>query len=623
MGKYLDSNNINTNYCGWKVPYLFLRGQRRKQIQLELKEVQEEIPNYKKQSEAAEDAKTQVLEELVSMRRLVEELKLKLEKAQTEEAQAKQDSELVQLRAKEMEQGIADEASVAAKAQIEVARARYEAAVVELKAVKKELEELQRDYASLLGDRDTAMKKAEEAVLASKEIEKTVEDLTLELIAAKEALESAHAAHLEAEEHRIGAALARDQDYLSWEKELKQAEEELRKLNEQLLSTKDLKEKFDEASALLLGLNSELAAYMESKLNQESGTGDVKETDLQKAQKELEEVKTTIERTKNEVNILRAAESSLKSELEREKAGLANMRQREGMASIAVSAVEAEIERTKEEIKHALMNEKEAREKMVELPKLLQQAAQEADLAKADAQSARDELRKAKEDAELAKAMVSTTEIRLQATLKEIEAAKASERLALLAVKALQESEGEELSGGVTLPLEEYYTLSKRAHEAEELSNERVAAAISQIEVAKESELETLERLEEAYKEMNEKKEALRVALKKAEKAKEGKLGVEQELRTWRAEHEQRRRAINAAQPGAMPPRSPARSFESQPKSFVNADTVHPGPNSKVYTAENKADSNAPELKGRRRRKKKSFFPWLVMFLARKKAEAL
>ncbi|XP_020270145.1 protein WEAK CHLOROPLAST MOVEMENT UNDER BLUE LIGHT 1-like [Asparagus officinalis] len=135
---------------------------------------------------------------------------------------------------------------------------------------------------------------------------------------------------------------------------------------------------------------------------------------------------------------------------------------------------------------------------MVELPKLLQEAAQEADIAKTDAQSARDDLRKAKEELEQIKITTSTTEIRLNAALKETEAAKASERLALQTIKALHESEGEELSDGVTLPLEEYYSLSKRAHEAEELANERVTDAISQINVAKESELKTVQKLEEA-----------------------------------------------------------------------------------------------------------------------------
>uniref|UniRef100_A0A1D1YJJ9 Protein WEAK CHLOROPLAST MOVEMENT UNDER BLUE LIGHT 1 n=1 Tax=Anthurium amnicola TaxID=1678845 RepID=A0A1D1YJJ9_9ARAE len=616
--------------------------ERHKHIQLELEKTQEEIPEYKKQSEAAENAKVQVLKELDSTKRLIEELKLSLEKSQMEEAQARQDSELAQLRAKEMEQGITDEVSVAAKAQLDVAKARHAAAVTELKSVKEELETVKGEYVSLLKERDLAIKRAEEAAAASKDVEKTVEDLTLELITARESLESAHAAHLEAEEHRIGAALARDQDLFNWEKELKQAEEEVQRLNNQLLRTRDLKSKLDTASNLLLSLKGELAAYMEAKQNQESeiieedGTKETKGThtsiraSIDSAKKELEEVNSNIEKAKDEVNCLRVAAMSLKAELEKERATLAPMRQREGMASITVSSLEAELDRIISQIELAQSKEKEAREQMVELPKALQQAAQEADEAKSAAQVSQEELRKAKEESEQVKASASTMEIRLHAALKEIEAAKASERLALAAVRALQESEQaastgfDDSPGGVTLPLEEYYLLSKRAREAEESASERVATAISQIEVAKESELGSLERLEAVNRELMESKEALKVATEKAEKAQEGKLAVEQELRQWRAEHEQRRRAGDAARSAANPTRSPLRSFEEhkeQKRSEQEQEVAvlaPPVPAPKTYLMESNTESALTEPKTR---KKKSLLPRIVMFLARKKAQ--
>ncbi|KAK3028277.1 hypothetical protein RJ639_037454 [Escallonia herrerae] len=624
--------------------------ERRKFIEEELEKAQEEIPLFKKQSEAAEDAKARVLKELDSTKRLIEELKLNLERAQTEEHQAKQDSELAKLRVEEMEQGIADESSVAAKAQLEVARARHVAAVSELKTVKDELEELHKDYTSLVSEKDIAVKKAEEAVSASKEVEKTVEDLTIELITTKEALESAHAAHLEAEEHRIGAAMAREQDTLNWEKELKQAEEELVKLNQQILSAKDLKSKLDTASVLLHDLKAELATYMESKLKQETGdegqskdemaeSGKNTHTDIQaavaSAQKNLEEVKLNIEKATAEIGCLKVAAHSLKLELEKEKSGLANIRQREGMAEVAVASLEAELNRTRSEIALVQMKEKEAREKMVELPKQLQKAAEEADQAKSLAQLAREELRKAKEEAEQAKAGASTMESRLLAARKEIEAAKASEKLALAAINALQESESarspndEDSPTGVTLSLEEYYELSKRAHEAEEQANMRVAAAISEIEVAKESELRTLNKLEEVNSERASRKESLEIAMQKVEKAKDGKLGVEQELRKWRAEHEQRRKAGESVQGVVNPSKSPRPSFEEriESKNYDRApDAAVPLPyrrSLEEYVPESNTEttSSSPDVKVAKK-KKRSFFPRIFMFLARKKAQA-
>ncbi|XP_028772541.1 protein WEAK CHLOROPLAST MOVEMENT UNDER BLUE LIGHT 1-like [Neltuma alba] len=621
--------------------------ERRQHVEQELQKAQEEIPGYRTQFEAAEQAKIQVLKELDSTKRLIEELKLNLERAQTEERQARQDSELAKLRVEEMEQGIADEASVAAKAQLEVAKARFSAAISELMFVREELEGLRKEYASLEIDKDVAVKKAEEVVLASKEVEKTVEELTIELIAAKESFESTHSAHLEAEEKRIGTIMASDQDSHNWEKELRQIEEELQKLSQHILLTKDLKSKVDTASAVLLELKAGLAVYMESKLKQEDdveGVSKIEPEELEKkthieivaivasAGKELEKVKIDLDERNHEVNCLKVAEASLKAELEQQKSTLATIRQREGMASITVASLEAELEKTRSEIAEMQMKEKEAKEKMVELPKKLQQAAEDADQINLFAQAAREELRKVKDEAEQAKAAAITMESKLLATQKEIEAARASEKLAIATIKALQESESArrnldaDPSNGVTLSLEEYYELSKRAHEAEEQANLRVIVVNSDIEMAKDSELKTLERLEEVNQEMSAIKESLKVAMDKAEKATEGKLAIEQELRKWRAEHEQRRKTGESDQGVISQNQSPTVSSERTREVNLHEEApkegspVHYMSSSKANVHENNTDNGPAPEKKNGKKKKRSLFPRVLMFFARRKS---
>ncbi|KAF8679270.1 hypothetical protein HU200_046048 [Digitaria exilis] len=600
--------------------------ERRKLIQLELEKIRTEIPLCKEELEAAEMAKSQVVDELEHTKRLIEELKHNLEKVQVEEAQAKQDSELAQLRAHEIEHGIAGEASAIARTQMEVAKERHEKAVTELKSVKEELRSIQEQYATLIDERDTAIKRSEEVISAGKEIEKRVEELTFELIASKGSLELAHAAHHEAEERRIGAALVKEQDCLGWERELRQAQQELQQLDSKLASNKDMQLNIDANLRKLISLSSELSAYVENKLTEEAEgaskehePGDSRQISnptkeaLASKQKELQEVKANIEKAKAEANVLRFAAMTLGSELDNEKASLVSLQQGENMAYIAVSSLEDELNRTKQEIESVRSKEADAQEKMVELPIVLQQATKEAEDAKVAANLAQEELTKAKEDFKQTKAAAATAETRLSAVMKEAEASIASERLALAAVQALQESEEardvKDSPRRVTLPLSEYYELSKRAHEAEEQANERVAEALAHVVSAKESESMSLDRLKEAYEEMDEKKENLEIALERAGRANEGKLAAEQELRKWRADHEQRRKALEAAKRAVNPLNGPSRVFVEQKDPYQNEQE------SKLQMSGSSYDGLVSNQKQQR---KKSMFPKMGSVLSRK-----
>ncbi|KAE8690373.1 Protein WEAK CHLOROPLAST MOVEMENT UNDER BLUE LIGHT-like 1 [Hibiscus syriacus] len=613
--------------------------ERRRCAGQDLEKLQEQMIAYKRRSVDAEEAKIRVLMELDSTNKQISELKLSLERAQTEENQAKQDSELAMLRAEEMEQGICNEVSVAAKEQLEVAKARHAAAVEELKSINEEMETLRKEYASMVTERDTAVKKAEEAVSASKEVERRVEELTIELMATKESLESANAAHMVAEEKRIGAAVGRDQDTLHWEKDLKQTEEELKKVVQQIELEKYLKPKLDTASILLHDLKSELTAYRESKFNLENNghSTDVSDTPEKRtltklpfvvasAKQELEEVKLKIEKTTAEVDSLKVLAVSLKSELQKEESSLATIKQTEGMP-LVVASPKDDTDNTESRLDSVQMNEKEGRDKMVEVPKKLQQATQEALEAKSLAQTAHEELRKVKEEAEQAKARASTMESRLLAVQKEIEAAEASKKLALDATKALQGHESAQRTDNVDSPdglvlcLEEYYDLSKCAYEAEEQANMKLAALISQVEVAKRSQSSSLEKLAEVNREMAERKEQLKIALEKAEKAKEGKLGLEHELRQWRAEHEQRRKATELSH-GGKPTRTSFEGTQQTKKGVaVPSSPCSTLDSSKAVNGSSTESESSPEAA--LFKKKKQLFPKIAMFFNRKKLSLL
>ncbi|CAI9763643.1 unnamed protein product [Fraxinus pennsylvanica] len=406
-------------------------------------------------------------------------------------------------------------------------------------------------------EKDVALQKAEKTVLAAKEVEKSVEDL--KLIFTKESLGSAHATETVVEAN--------------------------------------LRDALEEPDTKTHG-------YIKAA--------------VPSSEKELENTKINIEKAKTEANCLKVESAPLKSELERVKSELVAFQEREGMASIAIASLEDELIRIKPEIVVVQKKERGKREKKMELVKQLQQAAQDAERAKVLARMAQERLQEAKKEAEEAKAGASTMESRLLTAQKEIESAKASEKVALAAINALQESESatndEDSSAGLTLSLEEYYVLNK----AEELANMKVTVVFSQIDVAKESELRSMSKLQEVYRVMAERKNALEAALNKA--AKEEKLSLEQELRKWRADHKHKRKVEESVPGGVTPIGTPRTSIEekNKPENLVRTTNIQHGENPNPHMSNTETDSS--QVKATHRKKK--FFPRILMFFARKKVQS-
>jgi hypothetical protein len=192
--------------------------------------------------------------------------------------------------------------------------------------------------------------------------------------------------------------------------------------------------------------------------------------------------------------------------------------------------------------------------------------------------------------------------------------------LAKDSIKALERSES--CRGGsnnnevnssslVTLTLDEYHELSKRTQKAEEQANLRIAAANSMIEMAKESEMRSLEKLEELNEELCVRRESLKIATENAEKAAEGKSAVEHELRTWRAEQEVQRIAdeVDASNAAA-----------AAANVHVNESSNSSSSKGKAPLENNSNNETGSSSDGKKKKKKKSLFPSkVIMFFAKRK----
>ncbi|KAL6867244.1 hypothetical protein ACP4OV_015268 [Aristida adscensionis] len=603
-------------------------------IKLELDKVKEEISECKRQIEAAEAAKLSVHNEFERTKKLIDELKHVLERQEAEELDANEDLQFFQFIVQVTEEGTATDDSAVIKEKLKTIQERHTAVVGKLMLVKDESRKVQENIDSLLLEQDNTTRSAEAAFTMCKDAERQVMDLTVELNQLKGALDLAHAICRDAKEHKKGTSMVRDEDCLTWGKDLRQAEDELNQFNSNLSSIEELKLKLATSSSLFLKLSDELAAYMEAnpiEEAQDQGNGTHESTqEVIPSRNELEEHRKSIAKTTDELCALKVTAASFRSELKKEKAALATMQQKEAMASINISSLKLEIKMSQQELEAVQAKVAECQDRMVELPKVLQDAALEADNAKSMATKAQENLKMTMDEMEQAKAALNAMESRVQAVLRDIESAKESERLALNALRALEGTtlasniEQESSSETMTLDLYEYAYLIEKSHRADALVQERTSAAVAQVEAARYSESHTLSRLNEVYKALDERKQALLKATEQADGATEGKLAMEQELRKWREENRKRRRTAGE-------------DSKAEPKPSNAAEiTVERGGDTRGTSKEDSCASVHPlsDLSGRsspsdlvvlakpKKAKKLTFFPRCIMFLARKRLKA-
>uniref|UniRef100_A0A804LEU5 Pentatricopeptide repeat-containing protein n=1 Tax=Zea mays TaxID=4577 RepID=A0A804LEU5_MAIZE len=626
----------------WKTRKTQTAQQVSDRIVLELDKLKNEISECKHQAEAAEAAKLSVLKELERTKKLIDEMKHVLEREQAEEVDAKDDLELFQIILQAME-GVDCNDSVVVREKLNNIQERHKALDAKVISVKYVLGKVQEDYDSLLIGTDISINKAQAAFTMSKGAEKEVEELTIELQRLKEVFDLANAKFQDVEE-RKNTLMARDEDRLAWEEDLRQSDKELNQISMDLCSFQELQSKHDTSATMLLNLKNEVANYLEAKRieearEQESGTHKPVQEVIIMLKSELVEQRKSIARVTDELCVLKATAELLKSQLKKEKAALAAAQQMEVMASMSTQSLKMDIKLSQQELEALHAKAKECRDRS---GKALQDASHEADEAKVIATKAQGELKKTEEEVAQAKAALSTVESKLEAVLRDIQAAKASERLALdtLTTTTLEEHSkvGARYSETVTLDLDEYTSLVQRSRQAEEAAHEKTtAASTAEVEAAKESAARTISRLNEILQALEEQKQALAAATERAGRASEGKLAMEQELRQRREEENGKRRRMASEAPKPVTgPRSAAEiagrvdmtlTCTGKGDSSCPAASVHPVSDASGTGTGRSSPSDAalpvPVPAKTKKAKKLPFFTRVVMFLGGRRRRRL
>ncbi|CAM6009833.1 unnamed protein product [Sphagnum balticum] len=459
--------------------------------------------------------------------------------------------------------------------QLNDALGQHGTSIAELASVKEQISSLQAELQTILEQSSSYAVNLENAKQEINRLqdelrgEQQSDELLKELIATNETLEKMSAARAMAETELVilrEAAL----NHSAAEAELEQVRTELNVLKEaeaklaesiaQLEATKaelafckdeeaNLRVTIASKTAELEELNAELRLIKEA---EEKHRGVVAVTAL-----DLEEAKSKLLAAKEAEETATGALAATTAELETLKAEFSAAKETQEKSGEAMILTNKELEELKAELAATKDSEQRFKAavadyslKLQGLKLDLEDTTKIAEKAKALAKKAAEEAETSKHKLEEAQAHTDTLQSQLQAVIMELEAVKASEAHALSQVKVRRENmdidaEGNKEGPEITLPREEYEALTRQVHEADELANKRVVAALAKVDAAKASELELQRKLDGAQNEAEVMRVALKQATQKVENAEAAKSAIEEMLRRGRGE-----RRTHAHHPG-------------------------------------------------------------------------
>ena len=426
----------------------------------------------------------------------------------------------------------------------------------DLEILIQNLGEMKSELLATEKERDVALGHVENALDLIQQKTQKAEDLKKDVASINESLVSLKLSSIRANKEKV--SLLEDKNIgMRTGAELELANEELRKA--------ELEHKLAEAIKEMGEIQAEVASVKENEANAVASAKDAVRTledltlELQSTKKsnessssslftlsnELEEVKVNLQKELNNITDLSAMKKSLLHDLETMKNELKSVKEREANATSAASILSRELSRIKSELPSAIEAEARANESIVGLSHAFEQVKAEAEEAKMEAESLLNEAIKANDEAEKAKSGRENAEILLKKALLECDVAMAAERDAIDKVKSLSmktyasRASGVESGVGITISNDEYESLKRKVHEAEELANMRVAAAMAQVEAVRASEEEILHKLTMATEDMENIRNMIKEASRRLEMAEGAKSAVESELKRLR-EREQK-----------------------------------------------------------------------------------
>uniref|UniRef100_A0A5B7AHF2 WEB family protein n=1 Tax=Davidia involucrata TaxID=16924 RepID=A0A5B7AHF2_DAVIN len=263
---------------------------------------------------------------------------------------------------------------------------------------------------------------------------------------------------------------------------------------------------------------------------------------------ELNQAKLNLDKTTNDLVVIRASVESLNKKMRKEKNSLEKTGERRTSNSAGVLSIEEKLSgaRVKLQIANDDAEPNGGPQNSTNVLRELQQLNFEAEQFKQMAEAASYEVMKAMSDIEQTKTSIKMVEMRLVAAKRMEEAARAVEAVALAEINARSNTESSsgvflQKHEGITLSFEEYSSLVQKAQKAEDLSKKRAVDTMHHIDDANVSKVDILKKLEETTEEAKHGKKSLGEALGNIEVANRRKVVAEDTFCRGKSQHGQMR----------------------------------------------------------------------------------
>lgn len=242
----------------------------------------------------------------------------------------------------------------------------------------------------------------------------------------------------------------------------------------------------------------------------------------------LKQAKLNLNKKTSDITSIRSSMEMLITKIAEEKALLEKTHENMSKNTDRISSLEKELDQSTMKLQQ---------EKTVDLSEEIEKLSSEIEKFRKMKEESKSEVERLELEIEETKSSLKTAEIRFFAAKKMEEAAKA-------AIESLTRSNNPSREF-ITLSVEEYNELTRKAKEAEDMSRKRIEEAMDEVEQANESKHELLKNVEKAEAEIRSSRVLLEEALIRVEEADREKQAGEEALRKWRSEQIQKRRCIN------------------------------------------------------------------------------